>query len=265
MRVMRLLAALGLLLTAGSEIRAAGEDPEAFFEGKVRPVLAGTCVKCHGPIKPKGGRNLSSPRALARGGDCSMRVTLFSRRFDHRQPLRPVAVDVLVAASAPLVPTAAPLRLQTRCFVRPVPQLKHVGTFPLSHHRRQALKAGFDDALFVDGEGPGAAVSEGSFWNIGFWDGDQVVWPQAPALRGTSERLLQQGLAQAGIAQVVRPVTRAGLGDLLAAFATNANGVQPVASIDRIGYAAAAQDALLALLADAGGRAPWEPLVGAAG
>ena len=198
--------------------------------------------------------------ALARGGDCSMRVTLFSRRFDHRQPLRPVAVDVLVAASAPLVPAAAPLRLQTRCFVRPVPQLKHVGTFPLSHHRRQALKAGFDDALFVDGEGPGAAVSEGSFWNIGFWDGDQVVWPQAPALRGTSERLLQQGLAQAGIAQVVRPVARAGLGDFLAAFATNANGVQPVASIDRIGYAAAAQDAVLALLADAGGRAPWEPL-----
>ena len=168
--------------------------------------------------------------ALARGGDCSMRVTLFSRRFDHRQPLRPVAVDVLVAASAPLVPAAAPLRLQTRCFVRPVPQLKHVGTFPLSHHRRQALKAGFDDALFVDGEG---RISEGSIWNIGFVQGETVIWPEAPMLMGTGMGGLQRGLVEAGRVSVTRPVFISELAGFDAAFICNsATPACAVAEID---------------------------------
>ena len=41
---------------------------------------------------------------------------------------------------------------------------------------------------------------EGTVWNIGFWDGRAVTWPQAPALRGTAERLLQ-----AGLVELVRP------------------------------------------------------------
>lgn len=198
--------------------------------------------------------------AQARGGDCSMRVTLFSRQFDHRHALRPVAVDVLVSASAPLAPASRPVRLQTRCFSRPVPQLKHVGTFPLVHHRRQALKAGYDDALFVDGDGPQARVSEGSFWNIGFWDGHRVVWPDAPALRGTSERLLQQALATAGVGQQVRPVAVAGLAGFQAAFIANANGLQPVASIDGVVYPAAGWGPVLALLGTTACQATWEPL-----
>jgi 4-amino-4-deoxychorismate lyase len=198
--------------------------------------------------------------AQARGGDCSMRVTLFSRRFDPRDALAPVDVDVLVAASAPLTPATHPLRLQTRGFIRPVPQLKHVGTFPLFHHRRQALKAGYDDALFVDGEGAQAQVSEGSFWNVGFWDGSGVVWPDAPALRGTTERLLQQGLAAAGAGQSVRPVAVAELNGFRAAFAVNANGLQPIASIDGIGYPQGERGAVLALLEKAGRQAPWELL-----
>ena len=32
------------------------------------PLLKARCLKCHGPIKPKGKLNLSSPRSLARGG-----------------------------------------------------------------------------------------------------------------------------------------------------------------------------------------------------
>ncbi|UNK56801.1 aminotransferase class IV [Pseudoxanthomonas daejeonensis] len=198
--------------------------------------------------------------AQARGGDCSMRVTLFSRQFDHRHALRPVGVDVLVSASAPLAPTSRSLRLQTRVFSRPVPQLKHVGTFPLVHHRRQALRAGYDDALFVDGDGPQARVSEGSFWNVGFWDGRQVVWPDAPALRGTSERLLQQGLAAAGVGQQVRPVVLADLAGFQAAFAANANGVQPVASIDGVVYPEEGWEPVLALLGAAARPAPAEPL-----
>lgn len=197
--------------------------------------------------------------ARAAGGDGSMRVTVFSRDFDHRRPLQRVGLDVLVAVSA-LPPAPRPLRVQLRPFLRPVPELKHVGTFPLFHHRRQALMAGYDDALFVDGEGAAARVAEGSVWNIGFWDGLQVVWPQAPALRGTTERLLQAGLAATAVGQVVRPVAVSELGGFQAAFAANAHGLQPIRAIEGVGYSADAHAGLGRLLQAALDQAPWEPL-----
>ncbi len=42
---------------------------EAFFEAKVRPLLAGTCVKCHGADKVSGGLRLDSREAMLKGGD----------------------------------------------------------------------------------------------------------------------------------------------------------------------------------------------------
>ena len=40
-----------------------------FFESKVRPVLAGTCQKCHGSATHKGGLRLDSREAALKGGD----------------------------------------------------------------------------------------------------------------------------------------------------------------------------------------------------
>ena len=196
--------------------------------------------------------------AAAAGGDCSLRVTVFARGFDHRDPLRALVPDVLVAATAPATPPPHPLRLQARPFRRPVPHLKHVGTFPLFHHRRQARLAGYDDALFVLEDGPQARVAEGTVWNIGFWDGAGVVWPQAPALRGTGERLLQDGLEAAGVAQRWRPVRLEDLPALRGAFAINATGLQAVAAVDAVAWGPDAE--LQALLREALARAPWEPL-----
>jgi Planctomycete cytochrome C len=59
--------AVALLMAAGRCARA-GDDPEAFFELKVRPVLAGTCVKCHGAAKASGGLRLDSREAVLEGG-----------------------------------------------------------------------------------------------------------------------------------------------------------------------------------------------------
>ena len=42
---------------------------ESFFELKVRPVLAGTCVKCHGAKKASGGLRLDSREAMLAGGE----------------------------------------------------------------------------------------------------------------------------------------------------------------------------------------------------
>jgi hypothetical protein len=52
-------------------VTACGGEPvsEPTLERDIQPLLKTRCVKCHGPIRPKGKLNLSGPRALARGGE----------------------------------------------------------------------------------------------------------------------------------------------------------------------------------------------------
>ena len=99
-------------------------------------------------------------QALRQAGlaDASLRVTVYSRRFDFRNPLAAVPVDVLVAVSAPVTLTASK-RVRSVAWQRELPQLKHVGTFGLFAERRAAMADGFDDVLFVTADGE---VSEGS-------------------------------------------------------------------------------------------------------
>lgn len=158
--------------------------------------------------------------------DASLRVTVFSRAFDFRQPLQAVPVDVLVTVAPPVSTSVVPRRVCSVRYQRELPHLKHVGTFALFQHRRQALQAGFDDALFVDAQG---VVSEGTTWNVAFARNGEVVWPQAPALRGTHERLLQAGWGGAPTLEAVRLEQ---LGGFDAAIALNASGVWPIASVD---------------------------------
>jgi hypothetical protein len=39
------------------------------FEERIRPVLVGQCLRCHGPEKQKGGLRVDSRKALLQGGD----------------------------------------------------------------------------------------------------------------------------------------------------------------------------------------------------
>ena len=184
--------------------------------------------------------------------DASVRVTVFSRAFDFRDPLKAVPVDVLVAVSAPVSVSAQPRRVRSVAYQREMPELKHVGTFPLFQQRRLALQAGFDDALFVDARGQ---VSEGTTWNVAFARGNEVVWPQAEALRGTHERLLQAGW---GGEPVVRPIGLADLGQFDAAIACNSAGVWPVGSVDEQVFPESA--ALCARAIEALAATRWDPL-----
>jgi len=49
--------------------RASAEDREAFFETRIRPVLAAKCLRCHGPSKTNNGLRVDRREALIGGGD----------------------------------------------------------------------------------------------------------------------------------------------------------------------------------------------------
>lgn len=88
------------------------------------------------------------------------------------------------------------------------------------------MAEGFDDVLFVTADGD---VSEGSTWNLAVHDGERLLWPQAPALRGTAEALLKRHWPDA---QLTRPLALAELGSVKAAFACNASGLWALEAID---------------------------------
>ncbi|MNU40697.1 aminotransferase class IV family protein [uncultured Brevundimonas sp.] len=165
-----------------------------------------------------------------RPGRFSLRVNLFSDAISLRAPDAVVHPRVLTILSPPVAPLTQPLRLQTQVYAREVPHLKHAATFGLTRARRQAVQAGFDDALFVDGDG---RISEGSIWNIGFVQGEAVVWPEAPMLAGTGQALLQREMADLGLSSTTRPVFLSDLGTFDAAFICNsATPACAVAAID---------------------------------
>ena len=66
-----LTAWFAVVVLGASPLRAGQPTPEAtaFFENQVRPLLAGSCFKCHGPKKQQGGLRLDSRAALLQGGD----------------------------------------------------------------------------------------------------------------------------------------------------------------------------------------------------
>ncbi len=162
-------------------------------------------------------------------GTLSVRVNVFSRAYDRDRPAAPVDVDVLVMVNPAAPPSDAPLRVKSFRYERESPHIKHVGTFPLFRHRRLAQQSGYDDALFVDRND---CVSEGSIWNIGFFDGQGVVWPDAQQLEGVSKQLLQAGLAKRGVSNITRSIALSDVGHYRAPFFTNSS--QAVRAISRI-------------------------------
>lgn len=189
-------------------------------------------------------------------GSLSLRVNVFSRRFDRDRPLRPATPDVLVGASPARDAASTPLRVRSQRYQREAPHIKHVGTFGLFHQRRIAQQNAFDDALFVTADG---AISEGTVWNVGFFDGSHIVWPQAPMLRGISMQLLQDGLQRDGVPTVVRRIEHTELAGFRSAFFTNSSrAVQPIARIDDVEFALDTR--LFDVLEDALARHAWQAI-----
>ncbi|MEV1049222.1 aminotransferase class IV [Streptomyces sp. NPDC049916] len=165
---------------------------------------------------------------------------------------------VMVTVDEPARAASGARALMSVPYARTAPHIKRPGDFGQTYHGLLAGRAGFDEALLTL---PGGVVTEGAFTNVGFWDGTSVVWPDAPALAGTTMALLESGLARAGSPSVRRPVTLEGpdgIGRYRAAFACNARGIAPVGRIDEQRFAV--DEELSSLLDRAYGSAPPEAL-----
>jgi branched-subunit amino acid aminotransferase/4-amino-4-deoxychorismate lyase len=154
--------------------------------------------------------------------DASMRVNVFRSGANDD-------VSVMVSVRPPAPAPADPQILQTVEYQRPFAHIKHASGFGQSYYGGLAQANGFDEALFV---GPGGVICEGSITNIGFIDGDAIVWPDAPALRGVMMQVLQRELERVGVTWRYAAVHVADLASFDGAFVTNSHGMATVARID---------------------------------
>jgi branched-subunit amino acid aminotransferase/4-amino-4-deoxychorismate lyase len=189
--------------------------------------------------------------ALGGEADASVRVAFVPPAEPDLPP------DVLVSVTDPVPDTPGPpLRVRTDGYRRDWPEHKHAATMGLTYAVRRARRAGYDDALFV---GPDNRVSEGTTWNVALHDGDQIIWPQAPMLKGVTMVLLQLALSMNGTPWTVRPVDAVELPLLTAAAAVNSIcPAQPIAGIDGVPFTE--PDKLTGLLRDAWESVPFDAL-----
>lgn len=147
--------------------------------------------------------------AIATGPeDLSLTATIYSPEGEFTAAPGNAEPVVLIRTAPPASGPKGPLRLLPVKHERMLPAFKHVGEIAKTYLFREALRQGFDDAAFLDRNG---RLSEASIWNLVFWDGKSVVWPEADMLTGTSMGIVRRQLSGLGIAQRAEPVTLADL------------------------------------------------------
>ncbi|MDJ0344546.1 aminotransferase class IV [Streptomyces sp. H10-C2] len=158
--------------------------------------------------------------------DASVRVNVF-RPDPNPRPAD--EVSLLVSVRGPGAGPSGPQSLMSVEHQRPVAHVKHVGGFGQGYFGNEARAAGFDEALLV---GHGGVISEGSITNIGFADGDSVVWPDAPALHGITMRVIEREMTAAGLPWRHQRVLVADVPSFDGAFVCNSRGIAPVSRLD---------------------------------
>lgn len=139
-------------------------------------------------------------RAAIEGGlsDISLTATVFSRSGEFSAAGAKSDPAILIRTAPASNGPAGPLRLDTVEHERPLATLKHVGEATKTYYLRKAVEKGFDDAAFVDAQGQ---LSEATIWNLAFWDGQTVIWPQADMLNGITMQIVSRQLEKFGIPQ----------------------------------------------------------------
>jgi branched-subunit amino acid aminotransferase/4-amino-4-deoxychorismate lyase len=179
----------------------------------------------------------------AGGPDASLTCFITSRPGEFMPAGPDLGLDVLIKVTDPAQPPAGPMALDIVRHQRHLAGVKHVGEVTKTLYLRQAQAHGFDDAAFEDNEG---RLSEATIWNLAFWDGETVIWPQADILPGTTMQILARQLQDLGIPQETREIRPDDLGDDLAGVVMNS--WIPAIPISRLGDRQLANDATFAQL-----------------
>src|SRR5262249_3233594 len=115
--------------------------------------------------------------------------------------------------------------------------------------------AGFDEALLT---GPDGIISEGSITNLGCFDGEQVIWPAAPSLRGITMQVVEPALAEIGVPSVPAHLRVLALPCFAGGFVTDARGIGGVGQVDAQGLPVDEQ--LMKTLTERFDAAPWDDI-----
>lgn len=135
--------------------------------------------------------------------DVSLTLYISSRPGEFMRRRGSLDLDVLIKVTAPASPPSTPLSLAVYPHERYLPHVKHVGEVAKTQLLRRANAHGFDDAVFTNASGH---LSEATIWNVAFWDGHSVIWPEAHLLPGITMQILKRQLAASGKHQVTRPI-----------------------------------------------------------
>jgi branched-subunit amino acid aminotransferase/4-amino-4-deoxychorismate lyase len=156
--------------------------------------------------------------------DGSVRTIVFAAADD--------TPSVLVTVRPPGGMPSGPQSLHSVPYQRPLPHLKQIGGgFGQTYYRRVAERNGYTEALLT---GPDGVIAEGAITNVGCYDGESVVWPDAPNLAGITMQLLEAHLAEGGLTSRRAEVRLADLPSFDAVFVASSRGVGPVDRVDEL-------------------------------
>lgn len=162
--------------------------------------------------------------------DLSLTIAVSSAEGEFTVAGPAVVPDILIRTGPASCGPAGPLALAVVEYERVLPTIKHVGEIAKTYFLRQAVAEGFDDAVFIDRQG---RISEGTIWNLAFWDGEAVVWPVADILVGTTMSIVRRQLDQMGVPQRTQAIRLADVPTFSAAVVMNS--WTPGIAISRIG------------------------------
>jgi len=185
-------------------------------------------------------------QALGEAADASVRVYL------HEAADAPT---MMVTVRPPGGMQPGPWRLMSVPYQRSVAHIKHTADFGQRYYQRLAHAAGFDEALLT---GPDGIISEGTITNIGCFDRGQVIWPAAPALRGTTMQVVEPALAEIGVSSVLAHIRLTELRSFSSVFVTNARGVAAVGQVDA--QELPVDEQLMQRLTERYEAAPWDDI-----
>ncbi len=171
--------------------------------------------------------------ALAQApADVSLLATVYSPAGEFTVAGPEHRPELLVRTAPPSDGPQGALSLAIAGHERVLPEVKHVGEIAKTWYLREAVAAGHDDAVFADHRG---RLSEGTIWNLAFWDGETVIWPKARMLGGTTMGILRRQLEKLGVRQAVRCIDRQDLPRLAGAVVMNSwTPAVPVHRIDSV-------------------------------